>query len=267
MSEDEERGRASDFESDDDDETLPRLAGRNVQAGGAVPPRSAKYQSQSGKGFERPLLISRLWLEQRYEQGPRAGEPMFASRDIRGRNSKPLGTNLQKLLHDRPEVQNPPSKQPVNVRNAKNFLRVTEARIDPSEKKRSAGSISAACYYRVISAVKADSKSMRSACGDPACPTCRLPEEQQPDERYLFFHDVVFWWNACRGKCMAKGCRRALQWHKEIGEKGGDGWSLQRGDHQINHYASNIVGVLCGSCNSRTSAAVRCIHNRAGTFV
>jgi hypothetical protein len=208
-----------------------------------------------------------MWLTLRYESGEQIGELTFTSGDIRARNAKKMGTNLRKLLQDRPEVQNPPSKQPANVHNAKSFLRLTESRIDPSETRLDKGSISAACYHRVMSAIKSDSSTMRASCGDPECPSCRLPEAQQPDERYMFFQDVVYWWNACRGKCMAKGCRRPLKWWKEKDEKGGDGWSLQRGDGRINHYASNIAGVLCTSCNSRTGGATRCIHNRVGTYI
>jgi hypothetical protein len=246
-------------EASDEAAGIPRLAGRYITEGGLSRRRGAKAQSRSRKGFARNYSTIAQWKSLTKENGA----PMFQRGEITGKICKPLGTKIRRLLQHRPEVLNPPSLQPANVRNASGFLRLTPDRIDPSETKGTLGSISASLADRVQHARSNDCAAMRAACGDADCPICRLPEAQQPDEPLIFHHNVAYWWNACRGKCMSSTCRRVLRWHSER-KIAGDCWTLQRGDNRINHVPSNIIGVLCVDCNGAIPVP-RCISDRNRT--
>ena len=176
------------------------------------------------------------------------------------------GERLHRLLDEYPQLEKPPSMQPGNVRNASHFQPVSRATIGRHEQsgtRRTPGSVTARLECAVAGAMRSDMKSMRASCGNAACPACRKPEDQQPDERPIFFQDAIYWWNACRGKCMASECRRPLCFYIPRGHPSLNGWTLQRDDNTINHVPSNMIGVLCRQCNSSIPNTA-CISDRTG---
>eukprot|EP00966_Prymnesium_polylepis_P251024 5804455-Prymnesium_polylepis.1 len=75
-----------------------------------------------------------------------------------------------------------------------------------------------------------DAKGFRATCGNAACPSCLIPDSQQPtDERYIFFHDLINWWNLAKGHCTTPRCNKKLVWGN-YGKKTPRAhvWTLQR---------------------------------------
>ena len=174
---------------------------------------------------------------------------MFRKAFLRNKQLSTIGNRLVQLLQEYPEMQNPPSAHPPDVPNAHGFCRITESNISATcRAKMPADSVERSIHARVISYMTSDRAAMRARCGDPTCPGCRLPEHMQPDERRLWHHDLIKWYNASRGKCMS--CRRVLARSRLDSKVDGydNVWTIQREDHRINHVASNVVGVLCHSC-------------------
>ena len=150
----------------------------------------------------------------------RRGRPLFKPSDLAGSFTRPTGWRLIELLKSVGRAYTyPPSLQPPGTPlpfvNGFPYKRLTPDRIDPTETPdQPRGSISNVLYTKVNSAITMDVQAMRASCGDSSrCKTCRLPEDEQPDEPLIFLHDVVYWWNACRGRCMSAKCRRGLIFH------------------------------------------------------
>ena len=91
----------------------------------------------------------------------------------------------------------------------------------------------------------------------------RASAPPDPNERYIFVHDLMMWWNQSCGWCATPDCpyseqtnvdlprvaQRGLHWNAPY--TSGCAWTMERINHQLPHYASNIAGVICRICNTR----------------
>jgi hypothetical protein len=250
---------------DSDDDAGPRLAGRVLTHGGAQRRHGSRKQSASQSGWQRDYGVNAQWLLLRKADG----SDMFTSTEVRSRRgagTMSVGERLHKLLEEHPRLEYPPSRQPGNVHKASRFQRVRRLTIGLGESSRSLGTVSARISGAIKSTMNCDVKAMRASCGYQACPACRLPEHMQPDERPIFVQDIIYWWNACRGKCMGSKCRRPVAFYIPYRESSADGWTLQRKDNRLNHIPSNVVGVLCRQCNSAIPRPA-CIGDCTGTML
>ena len=203
------------------------------------------------------------------------GQRMFEDVEVARGNAKragflKVGERIVRMLRSgtsrHPNLQTLPSAQPSDISNVAGWqqLRIHSGSITPEVNYRIAGSIAGVLYNKCDKARVQDAVAMKASCNNVDCPTCRLPEEQQPDEEDIFFDDVIYWWNVCRGKCMGAGCRRKLCFYRSPAEMAAmkarkekpkaDLWTLQRENNKKNHVPSNIIGVLCQQCNATINA-------------
>ena len=118
---------------------------------------------------------------------------------------------------------------------------------------------------KVTAAIIIDSRKLASGC--------RLPESQQPRDRFMFVQEFTYLWNISRGWC-AGPCRCAdapLQFSAigRVGRAGVNGdwshvgavWSAQRRYNECLHQKWNISGVLHNACNGAlNSHPFRCFN-------
>lgn len=251
-------------EDEDGEQQQLHLAGRKLLAGGIrkkLP--SAAYgssiaetlglqQRQKDRGGSR-YHTSDMWTNYKKQDGTL----MFKRNEIIGGQAIPLGQRVRRILADRPELESPPSGLPANVRPARGFKPITKARIRNNERAPSARTIvkhrhdkMVALHNRIHNGIGADMMAMQASCGDTQCPACRLPEHLQPSGEYMFYDDLIYWWNTCQGKCMAKGCYRKLAFATSRHGQDQTNWTIQRRDNRINHLKSNLMGSICRECNS-----------------
>ena len=270
-----------DEAQDSDDDGAPRLAGRVLTSDGVPLLPGKRAFTRSSAGLEKKYSMNDPW----HTMCCPDGTLMFENVEIRMGNSKRRGflkvaervhRMLEKGTSAYPDLESPPSSQPSNIRNAYGWptKKIQRGPLIPVDSNyRGSGSTLFVLYERCETARRADGQAMKASCGRSGCPICRLPEDQQPQEHSIFFDDAIYWWNCARGKCMAAGCRRTLCFYRSPAEKAariangetpmGDIWTLQRDDNRINHVPSNIIGVLCHSCNS-TISRERCASNAKG---
>jgi hypothetical protein len=251
-------------EEDEDGEQQQRLhlAGRKLLAGGIRKKLGAKRYGASvaeALGLQQREKIyggsryhrSDMWKDYKKQDGTL----MFKRNEIIGGLAIPLGQRVRRILADRPELESPPSGLPANVRSARGFKPITKARIrnnetDGTRMPTLRHDKIPALHRRINNSVTSDMRAMRASCGDTQCPACRLPEHLQPSGPFIFYDDLIYWWNTCQGRCMAKGCYRKLTFTCARDEQDETNWTIQRGDNRINHLKSNILGVICRGCNS-----------------
>ena len=135
----------------------------------------------------------------------------------------------------------------------------------PPSTANAAPTLGTALSSKLKSQLNSDASGMGIACGEANCPACRLPDADQPKERYIFFSDYIMWWNRARGRCMR--CSVPLAFTQSKPHLLGNGevrmtkgrhlptgpkkcvFTLQRRDQRLHHFGSNISEVVCFSCN------------------
>ena len=249
---------------EEDEDGEQHLAGRKLLAGGirkklpqkaygaSIAEALGLQQRQKKRGGSR-YHTSDVWTNYKKQDGTL----MFKRNEIIGGLAIPLGQRVRRILADRPELESPPSGLPGNVRPARGFKPITKARIRNNERAPSARTLvkhrhdkMVALHNRINNGITSDMRAMQASCGDTQCPACRLPEHLQPSGPYMFYDDLIYWWNTCQGKCMAKNCYRKLTFATSSNMQDQTNWTIQRRDNRINHLKSNLMGSICRECNS-----------------
>ena len=249
---------------EEDEDGEQHLAGRKLLAGGirkklpqkaygaSIAEALGLQQRQKKRGGSR-YHTSDVWTNYKKQDGTL----MFKRNEIIGGLAIPLGQRVRRILADRPELESPPSGLPGNVRPARGFKPITKARIRNNERAPSARTLvkhrhdkMVALHNRINNGITSDMRAMQASCGDTQCPACRLPEHLQPSGPYMFYDDLIYWWNTCQGKCMAKNCNRKLTFATSSNMQDQTNWTIQRRDNRINHLKSNLMGSICRECNS-----------------
>ena len=182
-------------------------------------------------------------------------ERLFTGGELRSSAALPLGARLIRMCISMPSIE----QGTTDRRRARGFEPLNRNTFN--EDGRPVNDPWLRVLTDKLSAAKSsDAKGFRASCNNAACPTCMTPDAQQPqNERYIFYHDLINWWNLSKGHCMNPQCHKKLVWgNYGAGAPRQNVWTLQREDQKLPHFVSNICSVVCHHCNV-CSASHSCI--------